>query len=173
MLKIENKYQTIGVGDIVDYTVYYKNISNSTLTNPMVQVFIPQGITLINTSIGTYSASDRTLSAPIANLNPGDEGVIYLQGRADSLDINLAQIVTTAILVYTNPNGAQENAMAYVLNNPRLLNGNVLGASAFFGNIFGMSLIGWLIIIILIMLLILLARSINGRRTVTTTTVHN
>lgn len=172
MLKIEDKYQAIGVGDTVDYTVYYKNISNSKLKNPMVQVFIPQGVTLINTSIGTYSESDKTLSVPIADLNPSDEGVIYLQGRVDSLDVNLAQIVTTAILVYTNPNGAQENAMAYVLNNPKLT-GNSLGAAALFGNIFGMSLIGWLIIIILIMLLILLARSINGRRTVTTTPVHN
>jgi hypothetical protein len=37
------------------------------------------------------------------------------------LDFNLAQIVTTAILIYTNPNGAQENAMAYTLNNPRFI----------------------------------------------------
>ncbi|MDP4032277.1 MAG: hypothetical protein Q8P60_05380, partial [Pseudorhodobacter sp.] len=136
VLRIENRYQTIGVGDIIDYTVYYKNISSSVLTHPMVQVFIPQGITLINSSRGTYSESDRTLSAPIEDLFPNDEGVIYLQARVDATDPNLAQIVTTAVLVYTNPNGAQENAMAYVLNNPRFV--NLLGASAFFGNIFGL-----------------------------------
>ena len=172
MLQIGNKYQMIGVGDVVDYTVYYKNISSSVLTNPMVQVYIPKGITLLNSSRGTYSDSERTLSVPIENLNPNDEGYIYLQARVDSLDVNLAQIVTTAILIYTNPNGAQENAMAYVLNNPRTNNNSLLGASAFFGGMFGMSLIGWLILIIIIMLLILLSRSYYGRKSVTTTVTH-
>jgi hypothetical protein len=170
MLRIENRYQTIGVGDIIDYTVYYKNISSSVLTHPMVQVFIPQGITLINSSRGTYSESDRTLSAPIEDLFPNAEGVIYLQARVDATDPNLAQIVTTAILVYTNPNGAQENAMAYVLNNPRFV--NLLGASAFFGNIFGLGLIGWLLLIIFILLLVLIARSLYNRRNVVTTTTQ-
>jgi hypothetical protein len=172
VLRIENKYQSFGIGDIVDYTVYYKNISSSKLTHPMVQVIIPEGITLTNTSRGTYSENDRTLSVPIEDLNPNDEGVIYLQARVDSLDANLAQIVTTAILVYTNPNGAQENAMAYVLNNPKVT--NLLGASAFFGNIFGLGLLGWLILIILILLLVLIARSLYNqkRRNVVTTTTQ-
>ena len=170
VLRIENKYQAIGVGDIIDYTVYYKNISSSKLTNPMVQVFVPKGITLINTSRGTYSEDDRTLSVPIEDLNPSDEGVIYLQARVDTIDANLAQIVTTAILVYTNPNGAQENAMAYVLNNPKVI--NLLGASAFFGNIFGLGLLGWLLLIILILLLVLIARSLYNRRSVVTATTQ-
>jgi hypothetical protein len=170
VLRIENRYQNIGVGDTIDYTVFYKNISSSTLTHPMVQVYIPQGMTFTNSSAGTYSQENRTLSVPLADLIPNAEGNIYLQARVDSLDTNAAQIVTTAVLVYTNPNGAQENAMAYVLNNPKV-NGSVLGASAFFGGMFGMSLIGWLLLIILIMLLILLSRSYRNRRnTVATTT---
>ncbi len=169
VLRIENKYQTIGVGDMVDYVVFYKNISTSVLERPMVQVYVPQGFTITNTSRGTYSHIDRTLSVPINDLRPDEEGVIYLQARVDTLDVNLAQIVTTAILVYTNPNGAQENAMAYVLNNPRI-NNNMLGASAFFGGMFGMSLIGWLLLIIVIMLLILLSRSYFNRHTTSTVT---
>jgi len=62
MLKIENKYQSIGVGDVVDYVVTYKNISSSKLTNPMVQVVIPKGITLTNLSRGTYS-EDNSISS--------------------------------------------------------------------------------------------------------------
>ena len=173
VLRIENKYQTIGVGDIIDYVVYYKNISSSILTHPMIQVTIPQGITLINSSRGTYSQDDRILSAPIEDLYPDAEGVIYIQARVDTIDSTLAQIVTTAVLVYTNPNGAQENTMAYVLNNPRM-NGSVLGASAFFGGSFlGLNLIGWLIIIILILLLVLAARNYNGRRDVVYYPNHN
>jgi len=168
MLKIENRYQAIGRGDIIDYVITYKNISSSKLTNPMVQVFIPKGITVVNTSGGTYSENERTLSVPINDLNPNDEGVIYLQARVDSMDSNLAQIVTTTILIYTNPNGAQENAMAYVLNNPKI--SNVLGASVFFSGFFGIGLIGWLLIIIFILLLVLIARSFYGRHVVTTPT---
>ena len=137
----------------------------------MVQVTIPEGITLLNASRGTYSESDRILSAPIENLNPYMEGVIYIQARVDSINSTLSQIVTTVVLVYTNPNGAQENAMAYVLNNPRI-GGSLLGASAFYGNIFGLSLIGWLLLIILIMLLVLIARSFYGRRNVIVTPAH-
>jgi len=168
MLKIENRYQTIGIGDIIDYVVSYKNINSSKLTNSMVQVFIPKGITLINTSRGTYSESDRTLSASIEDLTHDAEGVIYLQAKVDSIDSNLAQIVTTAVLVYTNPNGAQENAMAYVLNNPKVV--NLLGASVFFGNMFGLSLIDCLLLIIFILLLILIARFLYGRRNIITPT---
>jgi uncharacterized repeat protein (TIGR01451 family) len=171
MLSIENKYQNIGVGDIVDYTVNYKNIGKSKLTKPMIQVFIPKGITLINTSKGVYSEGDRTLSVPIDDLEKNDEGVIYLQGRVDSIDSNLAQIVTTTILIYTNKDGAQENAMAYVLNTPKST--NLLGASAFFGNLFEMSLIGWLLLIIFIMLLILISKSFSRNKKINTGTHIN
>jgi len=170
MLKIENRYQSIGVGDVVDYVITYKNIGKSKLTNPMIQVFIPKGITLTNLSQGTYSESSRTLSVPINDLNSNDAGTIYLQAKVDSTEANLAQIVTTAVLVYTNPNGAQENAMAYVLNNPKVVNNsNLLGASAFFGGMFGMGLIGWLLLIIFIMILILIARNFYSRKNTTTT----
>ena len=87
-----------------------------------------------------------------------------------SIDSTLAQIVTTAILVYTNPNGAQENAMAYVLNNPGS-GVSSLGASAFFGGFLGLSLIGWLILIVIILLIVLIARSYYNKQPASTTTV--
>lgn len=165
VLKIENRYKTIGKGDIVDYVLTYKNIGDFKLTGPMIQVHLPKGITVVNNSTGTYSEEDRTLSVALEDLSANTEGTISLQGRVDSIDSNLTQIVTTAILIYTNINGAQENAMAYVLNNPKT-NGSVLGASAassIYGNILGMSLIELLIIVIVILLLICLARSFLSR----------
>jgi hypothetical protein len=166
VLKIENKYQFIGKGDIIDYVVFYKNISSSKLTRPMIQVFIPSGISLLNFSGGTYSKEDQILSIPLNDLDAGDEGIIYLQARVDFLQVSLAQIVTTVVLIYTNPNGAQENAMAYVLNNPKI--DNLLGASAFFssGRILGMNLIHWLLLIIFVMLLILLSRTYSQKHKV-------
>ncbi len=168
MLKIENRYQYIGLGEGIDYTVTYKNIGRSTLTNPVLQVIVPKGITITNTSAGTYSNNTNTLTVPLQDLRAGDEGVVYLQGRVDALPANAAQIVTTAILVYTSPNGAQENAIAYVLNNPK---GeiNPLGAAAFFGGIFPTTLIGWLLLLVLILLLILLTRRYYSNKSVVST----
>ncbi len=179
MLKIENRYQSIGIGDTVDYTVTYKNIGKSLLTNPVVQVVIPRGIVLTNSSGGTYSIDSNTLTVPIPNLRPGDEGVIYLQGHVNLLSSNTAQIVTTAILVYTNPNGAQENAIAYVLNNPKEVFVNNLGASAFWAGFFPGNLLSWLLLIVIILIIILITRrysrktvQVTGPTGTSTTTTH-
>lgn len=184
MLKIENRYQTISVGDIIDYTVTYKNIGKVVLTNPVVQVVIPRGITLVRSSVGTYSTDSNTLTVPIQDLQPNEEGAIYLQGHVDFISSYLSQVVTTAILVYTNPNKAQENAIAYVLNDPREIivnnTNNNLGAAAFFLGFFPTTLLGWLLLILLILLIILVTRRYYRRSTVhvsgpnggTTTTTH-
>lgn len=169
MLKIENRYQAIALGDMVDYTVTYKNIGKTTLTKPVLQVIIPRGIVLVNASRGTYALDTNTLTVPLEDLLPLAEGVVYLQGRVDSILSNTAQVVTTAILVYTSKDGAQENAIAYVLNNPRVVS-STLGASAFFSGFGGIGLIGWLLILILILLVILLTRRFYGNKSVVRTT---
>ncbi len=163
VLEIGNKYQTLNVGDEIEYFVHYKNISNSVLSYPMIQVYIPEGIEVKNISSGTYSERDRILSIPLPNLNPDDEGIVYVQAEVDSIDNQLSQIVTTAVLVYTNPNGAQENAMAYVLNMPGDT-GNMLGASAFIGGFGNMGLVCWLLIILLILLIVLIVRMIYRKK---------
>jgi uncharacterized repeat protein (TIGR01451 family) len=170
MLNITDRYQSIGIGDTVDYTVTYKNIGKSKLTNPVLQVIVPKGITITNSSAGTYSNETNTLTVPLQDLNPKDEGVVYVQGVVYSLDSYTAQIVSTAILVYTSPNGAQENAIAYVLNNPRVLSGSTLGAAAFLGGIFPTSLLGWLLLIILILIIILITRRYSNKSVVRTVT---
>lgn len=167
MLKIENRFQYVGVGDVVDYMVTYKNIGKTTLNRPVLQVIVPKGFTLINTSRGTFSQETNTLTVPLEDLLPGAEGVVYLQALVNSLEIGNAQIVSTAILVYTSPSGAQENAIAYVLNSPR--NVNVLGASAFWSGLWGIGLIGWLLIFILILLIILATRSYRRKSTIHST----
>ena len=165
-LLISNKSQLISEGDLIDYAVTYKNIGGSKLIKPMVQVVIPTNTTLVNSSRGTYSVDTHTLSAQIEDLDPGQEGAIYLETRVDSIPLNNAQIVTTAILVYTTGSGAQENAMTYVINIPKSIgvpasDNSSLGASAFFGGLLSIGLIGWLIIILAILIIILISRSYN------------
>ena len=164
MLKIENRYQSFRVGDSVDYTITYKNISNRTLTHPVLQVILPKGIAFLNSSRGTYSSDTYTVTVSLEDLVPNVEGIVYVQGRVDSIDSGNAQIVTTALLVYTAKNGAQENAMAYVLNNPIVSSGFGLGAAALFGSMFGIGILGWMILLILILLAILLFRKIYRKQ---------
>jgi len=173
MLKIENNSQSFRVGDTVYYTVTYKNIGSRTLTHPMVQVVLPDGLTFLSSSQGTYSDASKTLSVPLSDLNSGDQGTISLIARVDSLNSNNSQIVTTALLIYTNRSGAQENAIAYVLNNPQG-SGSSLGALAFLSGFWGLGIIGWLLIIIIILLLILIYRRYfyRGPYGNTTTTTH-
>jgi len=161
MLKIEDRYQSISVGDMIDYTVTYKNISSKVLTHPVLQVILPKGVTFLKSSRGTYSSDTYTLTVSLEDLVPNVEGVVYLQGRVDSIDTGNAQIVTTALLIYTSSNGAQENAMAYVLNNP--MGNNSLTATAFFSGFWGFGLLGWLLLLILILLAILLFRRVYRR----------
>jgi uncharacterized repeat protein (TIGR01451 family) len=165
MLKIEDRYQTLRVGDTVDYTVTYENISSRTLTHPILQVILPKGVTFLNSSRGTYSSDTYTVTVPLEDLLPNVVGTVYVEGRVDSVNTNNAQIVTTALLVYTARNGAQENAMAYVLNNPEN-NNNLLGAAALFGSMFGLGIIGWMILLVLILLAVLLFRKIARERRV-------
>ena len=178
LLNITNKYELIGQGDLIDYVVDYKNIGSTILTRPMVQVMLPANVTLINASRGTYSADDHTLSVPLEDLYPGQEGVIYLQARVDSVPLNNSQIVTTAILVYTSANGSQENAMAYVLNAPKITGivagDSTLAGNAFFAGLLSIGLLGWLLILLLILIIILISRSYNrnGRISESKTVTH-
>ncbi|MEI6580710.1 MAG: hypothetical protein WCO07_00890, partial [bacterium] len=173
MLKIENRYERVKIGDTIDYVVTYKNIGSKKLTHPIVQVVLPDGVAFLQSSRGTYSENNKTLSVPIEDLIPQAEGTIYLEARVDSIQSNTSEIVTTALLVYTNSKGAQENAMAYVLNS--IGGNNSLSAAAFFSGFWGIGLIGWLLIIIIILLLILLYRRYFYRRsdTVVTETYTN
>jgi hypothetical protein len=166
MLKIENKYEAISEGDIVDYTVTYKNIGSSTLANPMIQVVAPKGIVLTNSSSGTYSSDTNTLTVPLSDLAKNANDVIYIQGKVSGVPSDASQIVTTALLVYTNASGAQENAMAYALNKIKnnTANSNTLSASAASGSgILPTSLIGWLIVVICIMGIVFIARKLSAQ----------
>ena len=176
MLDITNRYPTVSIQDTIDYTVTYKNIGKTTLRDPMLQVIVPSYISIINSSEGTYSNETHTLSVPLSDLQKDESGVVYLEGLVESIPSNNAKIVSTAVLVYTNTDNGQENAMAYVLNTPRdmiqIIENNSLGAAALFGNFCSTGLIWWLLIIIIILLIILITRSYQQKKTVKTETTH-
>lgn len=166
MLKIENRYQVFRIGDIIDYTVTYKNIGNDTLRNPLLQVILPAHVQYTNSSRGTYAVETNTLSVPLQDLQKDEGGVVYVQGVVISLPENNAEIVSTALLAYTNSIGAQEDAMAYVLNRGAydIANNNLSANALFASGFLPGDLCGWLLIIVFILLMALLIRWILGDR---------
>ena len=167
LLKIENHYQLVKVGDSTEYTITYKNIGSKKITNSILQVVLPKGITFEKASAGGFSQSTNTLTVQIGDLIPNQDGTVYLEGKVDSIEAGSVQIVTTAIFVYTNEKGSQENAMAYVLNTASGVETNStssIAAIAIFGFVFNLGIIGWLILIILILLIILIIRKYFMRR---------
>ena len=168
MLKIENHYQLVKVGDTIEYTATYKNIDSKKISNAILQIVVPKGVTFKKSSVGSFSANSSTLTAQIGDITPGQEGTVYLEGVIDSLEPGSVQMVTTAILAFANAKGAQQNVMAYVLNNS--LDAGIgsdvsstpsaasQAALALFGVVLNLGIIGWLILIILVLLIIMIIR---------------
>ena len=165
MLEITNKYEAFGEGDIVEYTVKYRNIGNTVLIKPLLQIIVPSGIVISNTSMnGSYVQKDNIISFQLTDIYPGAEGIVYAQGTVVNMPNNDGKIVSKALLIYTTQNNTQENAIAYVTNVPKNFNNSTLGAAAFFGGLFSIGFLGWLLILILLLLIILLVRSYYFQR---------
>jgi hypothetical protein len=161
MLKIENRYDSACVGDIIDQTVIYENISGRTLEDVVLRITLPRDVLFTRASDGDFSAGDNTLTVLLGTLSPGEEGEVSITGsvlrNANSQDL----LVTTAIMAYTFTSGVQEDAIAYGVHNVNICtDGNLLGAAALFGfgGFFPTTLFGWLLLILLILAIILLVR---------------
>lgn len=158
-IDISNKYELVRENDIIDYTITYKNTGKTKLRNSVLQVFVPEHVNYTNSSRGNYNPNSRELVVYLEDLNPNDSGVVYMQGQVFNLPSNVSQVVTTAMLVYTNEKNAQENVMDTVLNRVvvNTVNPN-LASAAFFAWLGSLSLCFWLFLIILILLAILFSR---------------
>ncbi len=162
MLKIEDRFQNINRGDNVEYTITYQNLQRATIKGAILQVVIPKGVTFSNTSRGTYSDDTKTVSVPLEDLVKGVTGTVYVEAKADSFSSVSGQIVTNAVIIYTDNGGAQENAMAYVLND--LGSNSSLGAAALFSGIASLGLLGILLLILIILLIVYLVRRNSNKR---------
>ncbi len=162
MLEIENRYESACVGDSIEQTVKYKNISGRTLEDVVLRVTLPRDVAFVRASEGDFSEKDNTLTILLGTLSPNEEDEISITGTvlrdADSQDL----LVTTAIMAYTYNTGVQEDVIAYGIHNVNICtdNGNLLGASALFGfgGFFPTTLFGWLLLILIILAIIVIVR---------------
>lgn len=175
-LTINKNNESIRRGDVIQYVVNYKNVSSKSLSDVVLQVYIPKELEFIEASRGSFSSLNNILLSNIGNLNPGEEGSVMISVKVTS-DAQIGKItVVTANMAYTvSSTGSQEEVFAYSKNT---IEGGTesgqLGALALlFGNSFlPNNLIGWLLLILLLVLLILTARkAYYGPRTAVATSI--
>ena len=172
-LDINNNQQINAcVGNMVNYTVNFKNISGHTLTNAVLQVTLPQDVSFQSANPGLYNAADHTVTLSLGTLTVDQQGTMNITGTVTQSQVNQNLIVASATLAFTNPStNSQESATAYGLGNTTNCATNSLAGLALFGNGFWpTTLIGWLVLILILLLLLWLASLLyrNSRRSTTT-----
>jgi hypothetical protein len=159
-LGINTPSETVAIGNTVDYTLFYKNITTAkTIKNVVVRVILPKAVKLNTTSAGKINESDNTVTIDVGTLVPGQEATVSMQGSITNNAKAGDLIVTTTSIVYTDAiTGNQGDAIAYISNRVTDNNNNLLGAALFGAGFFPSTFIGWLILIMLIMGLVYFAR---------------
>ncbi|MCU0660139.1 MAG: hypothetical protein MUD00_00790 [Candidatus Pacebacteria bacterium] len=165
-IKIENRFENVAVGDTIDYTVTYRNISSRTLQKAVIEVVFPKEVKFVRSSDGEYDDKRNVLVVPIGTLVPGDEGTITIDAKVLSVARSKDALLTNALFKYTNPvTTVQEEAIAYVINRVENQNGTSLGAASIFGDgsFLPTTLLGWLFLILVIFGLIVLGRMLYNK----------
>ena len=154
-IAITDMNQNVAPGDMISYTINYKNISSSTLSNATINVVLPKGVTFKGSTQG-MSTTDNTIVATLGSLSAGAEGSINVQASVDSDVVSGNNLLATATLTFTTPSGATDSAVAYYMNTVNIV--NTQGAFAFGAGFFPSTLLGWILLLAIIILIILLAR---------------
>lgn len=167
-IKIENRFENVYVGDTVNYTVTYKNISSRTLEKVVIEVQFPKEMKFVRSGQGEYDSQKHALIINLGTLAPGQEGTIAIDGKVLAEAKNKDFLLTNALMKYTNPiSTVQEEAIAYVVNKVDEQNRNSLGAASIFGDgsFLPTTLLGWLLLILVIFGLVVLGRHVYAKNT--------
>jgi hypothetical protein len=153
-------------GSVV-YKAAYKNLSDSELSNVVIQITLPQDIEFISSTNGTYDPSTRILSVNKTTLDPYEEGVVTLTGKITKQATTGKTIVLTGYAAYTIP-GTQtsEEVTAYTVST--IVSGTTVNASSSHTNdgktisdrgFLPDTLIEWLALIAILFIIFILGRS--------------
>ena len=157
-LSITNKGDKVYVGDTVDFTIAYANGTDKKLSNVGINITLPQGFTLIQSTKG-QTISPTMVSVNVGTLAPGQSDTIFLQAKVNS-NVSLTNtLVTNGTMSFTYPNGSNDSTVGYVLNHAggvAALGGFTLGAG-----FFPTTILGWIITILIILAVILTIRRIT------------
>ena len=178
-LSITGSPQSVNSGGSISYFVTYQNNSKQTLSNAVLNVLLPSGVTFQQASQGMLT-TNNTILATIGSLAPNQTGAVTISATASSTDNSNNNLSATATLSYTNSNNAQSSVVAYALNNvfpaPQVQNNtnvnqnntqnnnsNLAGLAIDGGGFFPTTLAGWVLIIAVILVLIYISRELFNK----------
>ena len=171
-LSIDGGAEVITGGEKRSYHVVWKNDSTQHLKNVILHVTFSQKMNFGSATMGEFSASSNAVVVEVKTLAPGETGGMFIVATADRSVKTGDLIVVTANMVYTNTDGTQSDALAYMTHRGETSSG-VLGASIFgAGSFLPTTLFGWMILIILILILVLLGNHVYGRFSDPSTSAH-
>jgi len=149
------------VGEIVKYTVTYKNGTSQTITKSILTFVVPQGFMIRQTTEGS-AVSPSTVQVDIGTLTAGQTGSIYVEATVDANVRKNETLVSTATLSYTLPNGQRDSAVGYILT--KVGGSAALGGLALGSGFFPSTIFGWFMMIIIILAIILAARRFTKKK---------
>ena len=164
MLTITDQFQNVSPGDTIDYTVNYQNISTIPLSNAILDVELPNGVTFKRSTLGVLT-TNNTVAVTLGTIPPNASGSLIVEGTADGVKAG-DSLIATATLSFTLPSTAQDSAIAYAVNTVGSNNnaGFLAGLALFGTGFFPTTLLGWILLIGLILLVIELSRRVQKKK---------
>jgi hypothetical protein len=168
-LDIEKVTGTLASNSTVTYTAKYKNLSDTRLSDVLMQITIPNEIEFASSSVGSYDKATHIFTVNQSTVDPYEEGVVTFTGKV----INGAQvgktIVVTAYIAYTVPGtSVTDEVTAYVVGTilqqkdaiVDTTKHDVATAVAHERGFLPQSLVEWLALIAILFIIFILGRSI-------------
>ncbi len=158
---VTNAGDKIYIGDTVDYKINYANGTNKKLSNVILNIILPQGLSVVQTTRGD-TISPTIINAKLGTLAPGQADSIFLQAKVGN-NVSLSNtLVTNATMSFTYPNNTNDSAVGYVLNHAGGVSS--IGGFALGAGFFPTTILGWLVTILIILAVILTIRRISKAR---------
>ncbi|MDQ5883176.1 MAG: hypothetical protein QG654_88 [Patescibacteria group bacterium] len=161
-LDINSNLDKVSVGDIVTYTISYKNVSGKDIKNVTMQVSLPKEVGLRKTTLGGYSKASHSVTVSVETLPKEAKGEFVIV--VDVLKSALGESVLIASLLgahdHPTVSGAKVDSLHYSIIEVDRGNVSQSASSIFAGKFFPTSFVGWLLIVLIIFFIVLIARKL-------------
>ena len=148
----------IYIGDTVDIKIDYANGTNKKLTNVKLNVVLPQGFSIVQSTKGQM-VSPTMVMLDVNTLAPGQTDSLFVQAKVTNTVSLSSTLVTNVTMSYTFPNGVSDSAVGYVLNHA--VGVSALGGFALGAGFFPTTILGWIVTILIILAVILTIRRLT------------
>ena len=162
-LSIEGGAEMIGAGEKRTYYVKWKNESTQSLKDVVLRVTFPASINIDSSTKGAFSSTDNSVVVDLKTLASKEGGEAFIFATSGRSLRSGEVLVVTANMVYTGTNGAQGDAVAYVMHRAETTQ-NVISANIFgTGSFVPSTIFEWILLLILVLILVLLGNHLYGR----------